>query len=331
MRDVITYNIPNAENGLNYSPPDLDLFDDASPGMEYSNADGYGFWVSKKKAASMKASGKTPMFGHGVGQMFKQLWARAKQFNPLFIAFRGAYLGILKLNAWDMATKMANMEKLAKTNKKVADGWNKILIHWVKFGGDKNILLHNIELGKKRKPLLVRTNKRIKLKFDGDYSYIGSAQVTGIVATGAAATVAGASTAAGAAILGSATGATEAVAGGIVASTPIWAPIVKILLDNKDQVGDLAMHPDDQSAAIAQANALANKEDPNDAINAQKELLRQEDIEAGGTGDGSALKKESNDSGKIMGINKNVVYIGGAMIIVGIILTAILTHKSSNK
>lgn len=64
QRKEIDYTI--ADNSIDWmkrSPSDLDLYDDGGPDMEFSFADGYGFWCFGKCADNKKKSGVPPSFG----------------------------------------------------------------------------------------------------------------------------------------------------------------------------------------------------------------------------------------------------------------------------
>lgn len=237
-KKIIQFDVPSADNNLTTNPPEIEMFDDAGSEQEFSNAGGYGFWVSQKKADKMKSDGKNPMFGKGIGNFFKQAWFRTKEAT--LAPTRAAYLGLLKLNAFGMSTKLANMKKLATTKPNLAKAYDDILTHWVKFGGDKNIFEHNVDLGKTRKELLVRASKQVKLlKFEGE----GFSNVVG---------------------------ETAAL---VTAATPITIYVVKTLTDHKDDLGPLAMNPADQAAMIAQANAVGI--DPTETAQAKAQLELQ--------------------------------------------------------
>ncbi len=61
MRKPIVYQVANPENKMTKVPVDIIQYDDGGPGMEFSYADGYGFWCGKKCAEGKKKAGIPPL------------------------------------------------------------------------------------------------------------------------------------------------------------------------------------------------------------------------------------------------------------------------------
>jgi hypothetical protein len=150
------------------------------------------------------------------------LWGGVKKIGGAPV--RGAYLELLKLNAWGMATKFQNIQTLAATNNQANDIWQKVTANWKKFGGDVNILIKTITTGAK-KPAL---------KIGGKKQSTGAkvAEVAGAVAVA------------------------PAVLAFVTTSAPIWIPMMVILHSamSLKLVGAPVMHPDDSSQLTQAAN-----------------------------------------------------------------------------
>jgi hypothetical protein len=275
------------------------------------------------------------LFGHKKrkhkGGFFKTAWHDIKMVG--FAPERGAFLVLLKLNAWGLSTKLANLRALSKSNPKAKTIWDKSLLHWVKMGGKETVFNHNIDIGKHKKELLVRKKKQVKLAanaFDGEEYH----SVAGV----------------------------DDAAEAVVASTPVWIPIVGIL-STASAIGiggKLLMNPKDNADAVAAANDPANQSTPEQDAAAQAELAKQQSSSSnasitnepdevtatnfisklfGDTSDNN-LKPTTNKQHvspstppptSSQGMSKNMktgLIIGGSVLLVGIIVTVIVVmHK----
>ena len=242
----LDFDAPNAQNDLRYSPDDLTR-DEAD--MEFSYARG----KKHKKKFSIhigggkkwkKSSKKRGQFWKNLDGSLKKDWFKMKQVG--FAPERGAFLLLIKMNVWDLGTKLANLQMAANSGNVVAKtAWDKTLAHWAHFGGDDKILKKNIMEGAGKTPLLVRVNKRVKLIQKSSAS--GESYSNFVVA-----------------------GTT------IVLSSSIWIPIVALLAGAAGVVGKLAMSPHDQANATAAATDPSNQMDPQEATAAAAQVQDQQ-------------------------------------------------------
>lgn len=278
-KKIIRFDAPSAENDLTTNPPEIEMFDDAGAEQEFSNIFGRrneckskGLKPFTKEFRDCLKGLRSEDKGKSWSELHQKTVSRRADHQEataegkekqgfLGKAFHGLkagilsgqripYLVLLRFNVWNMAANIANLETLKnKGNAEAKAKWNKLLAHWVHWGGSVTEFKHNMNLGKKKKALLVRPSKRVKLlSFDGeDFSYTDGG-----------------------------------VAEAIVSSAPVWIPIVGMLakkVKGEDPNAGLAMNPQDQAAAIAAANQIPPLT-PEQLAAADAERARQE---AGGS------------------------------------------------
>lgn len=91
--------------------------------------------------------------GEGIKKAAGKAWEFIKKVNPLSVIGRNAFLLLVKLNVFGLATKLS---------KNPADKFNKMLETWKKWGGDPKILQNNINQGKGKKPVFAKDTRNLK-------------------------------------------------------------------------------------------------------------------------------------------------------------------------
>jgi hypothetical protein len=88
-------------------------------------------------------------------QWKNKAWGTVKKYFPLSSASRNAFLGLVRINMFNLAAKAERGRKNAeKDDKKASENWAKLKYRWVQIGGDWDSLLKAIEAGKdKNAPL----------------------------------------------------------------------------------------------------------------------------------------------------------------------------------
>ena len=132
----------------------------AEPGDDtWSGGDGtnYSLTAAERKAkrkarrlarkAAKEAAGKEP------GD--KKAMHVLNKLNPVFVSMRAAYLSLVRINMFGMATSLAKMKADADQS-----FWKKVQTKWYNMGGIKNILSTNVDKGKNKPQHLVRKSKQ---------------------------------------------------------------------------------------------------------------------------------------------------------------------------
>ncbi len=171
--------------------------------------------IRKERKSDFK---KAVVEGKTVDTKAQKLWYNAKKVA--IAPQRGAMIVLLKLNVWDLSGKLAKLQEASKTNPEALKAWNNVLGSWVGNGGDIKHFIKNVEIGKKKKPLIIHFKK--KSGFDGSFSNVG--------------------------------GADDAVEAAAI-STPVWVPIVTTLgtAAVTATVGAIAIPKKDKEDAVKDA------------------------------------------------------------------------------
>ncbi len=82
---------------------------------------------------------------------------------------RGSFLALVNGNVFSIATRLKKTKDLAPKDAQVNQAWKNILSKYYNFGGNKNKLISAIETGAKKKPKLVKLQRKGKISFDGIY------------------------------------------------------------------------------------------------------------------------------------------------------------------
>jgi hypothetical protein len=221
--------------------------------------------------------------GRTVDTKFQKVWNVTKKTNPVLVLMRGSTLLLIRLNVWDMAAKLSKLQELSKTNKDALKAWNNILGGWIMKGGSIKTFQKNVNIGKGKKPLIIRFKKKQKSGFDGQDEIYSNVVDPATDAAAAAAT-----------------------------STPVWIPIVTALGSTTVTalVGKLAIPKKDKEEA-AKVASESRKSIP--AISAEpsdeEKRFIQSEIE----------KNKTSEEDKILGMPKGVAYGLGALLVVGLI------------
>jgi len=86
-------------------------------------------------------------------------WGTVKKYFPISVAARNSFLGLVRLNVFNLAAKAAMGKRLAEAgDRKQSENYAKLLYRWSQLGGDVGSLEKAIEAGKsKNAPLTKKT------------------------------------------------------------------------------------------------------------------------------------------------------------------------------
>jgi hypothetical protein len=221
--------------------------------------------------------------GRTVDTKFQKVWNVTKKANPVLVLMRGSTLLLIRLNVWDFAAKLSKLQELSKTNKDALKAWNDILGGWIMKGGNIKSFVKNVNIGKGKRPLIIRFNKKNKSGFDGENENYSNIVDPATDAAAAAAT-----------------------------STPVWIPIVTTLGTTTVTalIGKLAIPKKDkeEAAKVASESRKSIPAISSEPSNEEKRFIQSE------------IEKSKNLEGdKIWGMPKGVVYVGGVLLVVGLI------------
>ncbi len=124
-------------------------------------------WIKIKKEIKKKEREALALYG---GTFGGRLWRGLKKFNPALVTMRNAALALIKVNFWNVATKLSKAKEKGVNNARAFNAWVKALARWGKFGGDKDSLEKAVNVGKNKKPIKISFRKKANWKgnkFDG--------------------------------------------------------------------------------------------------------------------------------------------------------------------
>jgi hypothetical protein len=94
---------------------------------------------------------------------------------------RGAFLVLVKLNVFALASKLALIEEKKESNAQVKKAYYRIAALWIKNGGKKNEIFRVAQSAKSKKPIAGKVPK--SKGFDGTYSVTGVEEAAAATAT----------------------------------------------------------------------------------------------------------------------------------------------------
>ena len=313
---------------------------------EYSNFRAFGIGKITEKQKKRRAKIKKAF--HNVGKKIGDKLGGGKavhavnKFNPAMVLMRGGLLGMLNSNIIGVATNMSVIKN--DNNQK---HWNEIMQKFWMWGGNKKHIAKSVEKGKNKKPLAQGIMDKLRRKhgFDG-YSNAGGKIATNVglalAVTGAVGGVVGAAMVATGPALAVPGGVTIAGSGALVGLSPIFKSYAKDKGVPSSQVDNIPPPaPVISPTGTPSSNTLPTGFNP-DVINPNlptdpKVLAKIADemnaiTKAENKGTDPTLVSVHTDpalaiSGDtILGIPKTAVYIGGAILALGIL--ALIFKKS---